>query len=620
MNLALSLLLVGSATHSPLPIPSSALQSADSVALHNEARRAQESFEVFRESRLIPERPRGGTGGGGRCHEVVGRFCLTYGDSSEEAPAAPSGSEEPPEVDLARVELLRTLARIQGEIPGDGWVLGQRVRYLVERGAAREAEAVARNCDLPEPWWCHALTGLARHEGRDWIGAEAAFEEVVATLPDRHQPRWSDLGPLLDRDARRWYGDLSPTDRDEARELIRLLADPLYLVDGNDRWTAHFSRLTWIHLLEDAANPFSLPWGLDLEELILRYGWAVGWTRTRAPGMPQGLQDSRQMTGHLESARRDFVPPGAALNAFPDVQDGEWWIHEGRPRTGHRAGYAPRFEMLDSQTARFRRGEELLVVVGWAIPEDAPPPARVAAAPGIPADDDPFRSRFAEPEPPVVEEVGEAPHDLEGGLFLLPLTARTSSHRPIRPFRELEGVTSATVPNRGQVVSVEAWSRSEGRGWRARHGMAPLGSVSGSLQLSDPILLRDEGTLPESLQESMALVRSSVRVRPGDPFLVAWEVYGVEEGRPASVSMGFEQAERSFLRRLGQFFRVIEPPSPIVLRWEEGDPEEPGTIFRAIRVQLPPLDPGSYDIFLEVGVAGEEPAVARRRIRVEPGE
>ncbi len=583
----------------------------DSATVHAAARRAQENFEAFREGNLIPQtRPRGAGGG---CDEVVGRFCLTSSGMDDEAEFPPP-PEEPVGIGLARSELLRDLAGFHEQIPGDAWILGQRVYYLLERRAFREAQALAEGCVLAETWWCDALLGYALHEAGRWVEAEAAFALAIDAMPAEVRREWLHPGALLDRDGRNWFDGLPGDEQARVRGLLRLLSDPLYFVDGNDRWTAHLSRLVLLRLLEDSANPFSLQWGQDLEEILLRFGWAQRWERARGQAMPRGLQDTRSMVGILDPAWRDFVPPGQILSEFPRVQDGEWWIGEGRPRTGHLAAYAPRFRMLESQIARFRRDDELLVVVAWDVPEEAP--RRVTARTG--ADDDPFRSRFPTAEESAPPPGASLPTDLKGGLFLIPLGEEGSVHAPVVESAGTSGVLTARVPNRDQVASYETWSEYEGRAWRVRRGLPELPLADGSLQLSDPILLRDEEELPESLDEALDRVLPSVRVQPGETFVVAWEVYGVQEGRPAQVSIGIERSEQSLLRRLGEFFRVLEPPAPVVIRWEEGDPEEPGTVFRSIYLTLPELDDGNYDLFLEVGVAGEPPAVARRRIRVRP--
>ena len=60
----------------------------------------------------------------------------------------------------ARAQLLRDLERASDALPGDDWIIGQRIRYLVE-GHDTSAVSVARACRATK-WWCDALLGLSR--------------------------------------------------------------------------------------------------------------------------------------------------------------------------------------------------------------------------------------------------------------------------------------------------------------------------------------------------------------------------------------------------------------------------------------------------------------------------
>ncbi|HUE95565.1 MAG TPA: hypothetical protein VMN39_02850, partial [Longimicrobiaceae bacterium] len=135
------------------PSPSTA---ADSTRLHRSARSQQADFERIRRNRL-PEVWRGGSG---RCDERIGRFCLTHSRDRSNWEAPP----EHPEVLVRRNELIENLERTARQLPGDDWVAGQWVRYLVEAGRFEEAIVAARACRA-EPSWCHALAGFAHHYG-----------------------------------------------------------------------------------------------------------------------------------------------------------------------------------------------------------------------------------------------------------------------------------------------------------------------------------------------------------------------------------------------------------------------------------------------------------------------
>src|SRR5215475_2938383 len=96
------------------------LTGRDSTRALKRARNAQGDFETFRRKLLTHE----ALGRGGDCEAVVGRYCYR-----QQFTAAP---KEAPEVIAARERLLMTLDSVGALLPGDRWVLGQRLRYLME--------------------------------------------------------------------------------------------------------------------------------------------------------------------------------------------------------------------------------------------------------------------------------------------------------------------------------------------------------------------------------------------------------------------------------------------------------------------------------------------------------
>src|SRR4051812_28166802 len=109
----------------------SAASGADSVAVLREARRAQERFERFHRSSL-PQRQ---DYSARRCEEHVGRFVLSQGEEDDSTLPA-----EPEKIARARDTLIAQLARAQTVLPTDGWIAGQRIRYLID--ARRPEDAV----------------------------------------------------------------------------------------------------------------------------------------------------------------------------------------------------------------------------------------------------------------------------------------------------------------------------------------------------------------------------------------------------------------------------------------------------------------------------------------------
>ncbi|TVP55463.1 MAG: hypothetical protein EA351_10765, partial [Gemmatimonadales bacterium] len=499
-------------------------------------------------------------------------------------------------------------------LPGDEWILGQRVRYLIEANDLIGARQVLQDCEAREHW-CAALAGWVFHEDDDWVRAGDAFLTLLETLPRGEEDRWTGERYLLERDGRSFLDVSDPEERMRRRALLWRLSDPLFMVPGNARWTAHMARLTQVRTLEDAWNPFGLPWDVDLEEILLRYGWALGWERQQGgPGNMQQLSRNR-MTARLDPDRRRYLPTGEELVRFPVGDDGDLRVQTGRQPVGFTPAYAPTFLNLQSQTARFLREGEMYIVHSFArLPADA----EGTRAQGTPSrSDDPFGA-YA---PAEALEGPDLPRDLRTALYLLPVDGPVIEEGliPVQEGVELEGVWTAQLDRRADhILSLEGWSRVEGRAWRTRRALPALEVPAGRVSLSDPVFFTVSDELPpESLAEALDQVRPSLRFPPGETMRVGWEVYGLDEGDIASVSIGVERADRSLLRAIGEFFRVIETPEPVTIRWDDAPDDDAGIVFRALDLSIGELDAGNYDLFIEVGLPGEEPAVARRRLVVE---
>ena len=134
-----------------------AAPAADSVRSHRHARTLQTRFERLRLRNL----PRVPDGGSHECDEIIGRLCVWDDGDDDWRP-----KEEPAAIIDGREDLLAGLDSLSGLVPGDHWVLGQRIRYLVEAGRLEDAEAVARRCGLPGGWRCDASLGFVLHHPR----------------------------------------------------------------------------------------------------------------------------------------------------------------------------------------------------------------------------------------------------------------------------------------------------------------------------------------------------------------------------------------------------------------------------------------------------------------------
>ncbi len=591
----------------------------DSVALHEEAKEVQARFERFREERIPPELAGYGRG----CDEIVGRFCLRFEDGEDESEW--TVPEEPVAFGMARVQVLQELAEIHNQIPRDSWILGQRVFYMGEVGNWQGAENLIRRCGGGN-WWCTSLLGFVRHSQGDWNTAADLFALAVTQLPEGED--FLALGLLLDPDALEVYEDAS--DQAAAEERLWLLSDPLYLVDGNDRMTEQYARAVLIRMRREAVNPYGVEWGDDIEELTLRYGAEGAWERRRA--LPNAsLQDTRSIVGRHHPKSQEFLPPDEALTDPAEVAAGDWTLEQRRPWTGYAPPYAPDLNALETQVARFRRGDSLLVAGAFA-PEDEDAfvdsrrqsnnPRGVIDLRAQRNQDrgdqqarlNPFAIPTEEPEPLIAEvPVPEGP--VQSALFLI--DTESGAQHEVHG-EGPSGVFQLQVPNGRYVVGIEAFSPDAKEAWRDRFGLYQNPIPPGLAAMSDLLILAGGGEIPNSLGEALPTALPAVRIRAGAPFKVAWELYGLQIGESANVRIGVDQGGPGFFRRLGQFLRVLEPDSPVVLSFPDAGPDVLGTVFRAVQLNLPDLEPGEYTLTVEIELPGREPMTAATAIVIVP--
>lgn len=597
-------LLCAAAFGAAAPSAGAALQQeaapADSAALVEQAREAQRDFESFRESR-IPPRTRAGAG---RCDVRIGRICHWFGGAGE-ADFPP----EPVETGMARQRLIVTLGRILGEVR-DPWVLGQLVFYLVEEGRRGQAEQVARDCGLEDAWWCDALLGYTLHMDGRFVAAEAAFRDAVARLPDEERERWTTPRFLFSSEGEERFREAPPDERERMWERLWRFSDPLFLVEGNDRLTDHQARLVLSRIKEDAAHPFQIPWAEDLEEALVRYGMNVGWSRVQSLPRAGGgvLQDNRSVVGHHHSASRGYLFPEEFVASPSDVPPEAWITAPVEARTWYAAPYAPDFRALETQVARFRRGDSLLVVGAYR-PDEASP---LAALPGAREEAvNPFDDWGG-----FDDEEGE--EGLATALFLVPEDGG-ELHRADGDGRS--GVVTLRAPTGRYVSSLEVFDEAAGAAWRARQGVVQTPLARGIAGLSDVVILDEGAPLPESLDEAIPLLRPGIRVGVGERFVLAWEVYGLAVEDRARITIGFTSGRPGFLRRVGEFLGVVEPEVPVEVSFDETVPDDRvQTVFRAIEMGLPELEPGEYTLHVQLELPGREPAIASRPIVVEARE
>ena len=177
-----------------------------------------------------------------------------------------------------------------------------------------------------------------------------------------------------------------------------------------------------------------MAWGDDIEQLTLRYGAEKAWERIRAL-VGQGLQDTRRIVGRHHPKSQEFLPPKEGLEDPAEVAPGDWTVGKIRPWTGYAPPYALDLDPLETQVARFRRGDSLLVVGAFAPEVENKPEVdrrrRTRNPRGVNMRDrraetrgdrqaklNPFGRRVEEPQPFMPEEP-EVEGPVQSGLFLI---------------------------------------------------------------------------------------------------------------------------------------------------------------------------------------------------------
>lgn len=486
------LLPVTLAVQTPDPIR---LLAPDSGRVVDRARAIQEAFESDRH-RKLPMVPTAS----GRCDERIGRFCYWYDDSDTTLP------KEPELVKAARARLNLSLALAQADRPSSNWLLGQRVRYLVEHQQPDSGFAVAARCGAV-PWWCSALAGLSLHVGRKFASADSAFDVALTEMPGELRCAWTDWSVIFESRAADEAKGLDCDGRRRFADSLFLLAKPLLSEPGNDLRTELLSRRTMAALLAFARSPHFIPWGWDMEELLLRYGWSTTWSVSDQSANPL---EPRGVTGHQRSPAYQFFPTRNADRGWT------WNLEPDRARFRYAPTYADRFVVTDdAQIARFPRGDSTVVVAGSADTRDAAMALTV---------------------------IGHSPHNSVSAR-------RDSSTGPGGLLVRLEG--------RPALVSLETRTHNDRHAAVTRLAYE-LEEPAGPLVVSDPLFFAIADDLPENLEDATIRALATNQISKKTPVGIYWEATG-PTGDTLHVAVTVTKIRGGLLGRRG---------TPLTLQWQ----------------------------------------------------
>ena len=456
--------------------------------------------------------------------------------------------------------------------PGDDWIAGHRVGMRIKQGWIEEAVEVARACAATR-WWCDALLGLSLHVAGRIPEAEGAFDAALAAMPREDLCAWGEeLTHVLSGSLQREYAGAGCDEREMLERRLWWLADPLHTVAGNDRRTEHFMRVVSLKLYRQVLEmiPRGFPMASWAERLRIEAGWPFYWWSYTII-LPPGRQQ------HYAAVQGEAFLPTESAWLSPLASDAsEWALRSVNTGERHRSPYGP-VTSMDHQTAFFQRGDSLLVVSAAQLPR----PMLVA---GIALSRD---------------------HD-----------------KP--PFLATDSVVAAglrrfelRVPPGPYLVSAEAVALGGGA-HRDRFGHSLPDRNARGLGLSDAILVRWEGRPAEELHEALPRMLGTRRIQPHDELALFWEIYGVTEGVPLSLSLTVHPEERGILRRVGERLGLLGPLSALSIRWKEEDLRGP-VVGREMGLSLAALPPGDYTLVLEADDGSGEAVRAERRIEVGGG-
>jgi hypothetical protein len=555
--------------------PASEVSGRDSTRLLRLAHRAQGDFESLRR-RLLPRTTLTSTRGG--CDAVVGRYCYVQ-DVMSTAP------DEEPEVVAARKQLLGTLDSLGAIIPGDRWIVGQKVRYLIEAGRPPAADSVGIACAAranngATKGWCLALVGYTAQQFGNYSRAEAAFTVALEEMPVPERGKWEDLALLLGRSAGP-YRRADDAPRDSMTAAFWRLVQPLYLTTVNDLRTEFLARITRMYIEQDSRTAMSDWWRADDRETLLRYGVALWYAQgERRPGSiaPPEIAGIRRVPSF------NFFPD-AHVYASPDHLTPEDWELENVDR---RPTYAPIWAssfqpLLDHQVALFRRGDSAFIVAAFDVNDDA--------AIG--------ETRRAGAFAAVIDHGGVLP--------------------PIGATIEKAGlgvISTLIAPWRPMIISLEVLDPVHRAAGRMR--FAPKLPLPGTRwSLSDLLLYSPRDSAPRSLTEVVPLALHALRAPHNRQIGIFWEAYGAAAPSGAlDYSLAVEPLDDGLLQRALVKLHIKDPTRAVNLQWREVPSFAGAIAARGVTVDLSRLRPGQYRVRLMLTSGTDVPIVAERSIEV----
>ncbi len=529
-----------------------------------------------------------------------------------------------PWIRRSRDTVITRLTQAAQKYPGDGWVSGQRVRFLVDNADLDQAINAARECTASAAW-CSALLGYAYEQSGNFMAADSAFRRSVAAEFSLSSGVCVDttVFVLLSPGPRRSAHGKPCNEQRDIAEKLWWLADPMWGDEGNERFAIHYSRRTSMLLRSAFDEDERYVWrpiagGEALQEAIMRYGWPThtywgGWSMDSALDVARQsvmMQPEPPYTSKEYAPDRvALVPSFSAIDKPFEAKAGDWPME--RPDSINQAQWWPTEHLaFPSRIATLDEGQSFMlrrdttVLYGVAI-------------------DDPI-------------------HMLQPGVASLPRLMLLASASPERiamvtdtvlPFGRSLRVGGNLLPE-PQVLSIEVPGRVPREiAHRRRFGITPPPSLAQmsetDVAVSDPVfvVLPQRGaTAPTDPEVMRAQMAGSLSLPRTVPFALYWESYGFAPGDTVDVEIRIARRdERGALRVLGAALGVADAQrDSISIKWREPDPgrssqEIPArvpTVTRAISIDLRNLVPGTYVFLIQMARPDGTLAQGERRVTI----
>lgn len=509
-----------------------------------------------------------------------------------------------------REVLIYELALAQAKYPGDAWIAGQHLRFVIDqRDPARSVELAAECRAAVE--WCARLMGLAQQQADNIPGAEYAF-------------RLADSLAMLQRSAQEcvepetWV-PLPREYRDDAErgtcaqqrafvERMWWLSDPMWSVPGNERFVEHEARRISGTLRAVMDRDERYIWeksggGEALREMLIRYGWP---SYTYHPGFKLEVEMSKVR----EEKARYVMPPYTAKEYSPDrtalipsmkginspfkIRDSDYELslQAGRDADGwwpteHMMLQKKLKTLASGQQVQWRRDSVVLfgLVVDHAI--DGLDTAVVGASAAM--------------------LVGSsAPSDLR------PLArARIHQDETLRMF--------APVPSAPIVLSAEVQARSiREPARRLRFGLTPVPTLRDmqpdDVAVSDPVFIRMPtrgATMTNTIAAVEPVMAGALEFARSTPLALFWESYGFSPDDSTSFELRVNRADDvNLARRVGSALGLVSAlRDSVSIKWSEPDARNGASVVtatsktiigRSVALDLSALPAGTYVVSIEM--------------------